>query len=130
MINIHKNTPDGDGGDVLVFLTGQDEIENLASLLKRYLEDLKNDDPADRNIAGDIVQNIRGIGTSINSGHSLIVNGVLICVLYASLPPEQQILAFRPKPEGCSRKVILATNVAGKWRIDLGAFHYGIIHNI
>ena len=42
MINIHKNTPDGDGGDVLVFLTGQDEIENLESLLKRSLEDVKS----------------------------------------------------------------------------------------
>ena len=122
MINIYKNTPDGDGSDVLVFLTGQDEIENLASLLKRYLEDLKNDDnnSTDNNYnnnsktTGDIVQNIKGIGTSIDSGHSLIVNGVLICVLYASLPPEQQMLAFRPKPEGCSRKVILATNIAGK----------------
>ena len=134
MINIHKNTPDGDGSDVLVFLTGQDEIEDLASLLKRYLEDLKNDDPADQNVTGDIVQNIKGIGTSINSGHLLIVNGVMICVLYASLPPEQQMLAFRPKPEGCSRKVILATNIAGKWRIDLEASHliraYDIMHII
>jgi HrpA-like RNA helicase len=122
VINIYKNTPDGDGSDVLVFLTGQDEIENLASLLKRYLEDLKNDDnnSTDNNYnnnsktTGDIVQNIQGIGTSIDSGHTLIVNGVLICVLYASLPPEQQMLAFRPKPDGCSRKVILATNIAGE----------------
>jgi HrpA-like RNA helicase len=131
VINIHKNTPDGDGSDVLVFLTGQEEIEDLSSLLKRYLEDSKNDDSADRNVVkGDIVQNINGIGTSINSGHSMIVNGVLICVMYASLPPEQQMLAFRPKPEGCSRKVILATNIAGKGRVDLGAFHYGIMRNI
>jgi HrpA-like RNA helicase len=119
VINIYKNTPDGDGSDVLVFLTGQDEIENLASLLKRYLEDLKNDnDSTDNNnpkSTGNIVQNIKGIGTSIDSGHSLIVNGVLLCVLYASLPPEQQMLAFRPKPEGCSRKVILATNIAGEY---------------
>ena len=56
MINIiHKNTPDGDGFDVLVFLTDQDEIEDLVSLLKRYLEDLKNDYPADQNVTGDIV---------------------------------------------------------------------------
>ena len=92
-----------------MFLTGQDEIEDLASLLKRYLEDLEPDDGDDSNNKntaknGDVVQNIKGIGTSLNSGNSLIVNGVLICVLYASLPPEQQMLAFRPKPEGCSRK--------------------------
>ena len=110
VIQIYKNTPDG---DVLVFLTGQDEIEDLASLLKKYLEDLVPDD-SDQNAIGDTVQNIKGIGTSIDSGNSLIVNGVLICVLYASLPPEQQMFAFRPKPDGCSRKVILATNIAGK----------------
>ena len=96
-----------------MFLTGQDEIEDLASLLKKYLEDLEPDESDKKNV-GDMVQNIKGIGTSINSGNSLIVNGVLICVLYASLPPEQQMLAFRPKPDGCSRKVILATNIAGK----------------
>lgn len=110
MIQICKYTPDG---DVLVFLAGQEEIEDLALLLKKYLEDLVPYD-ADQNAVGDTVQNIRGIGTSIDSGNSLIVNGVLICMLYASLPPEQQMLAFRPKPEGCSRKVILATNIAGK----------------
>ena len=118
VMQIYKNTPDGDGSDVLVFLTGQDEIEDLASLLKRYLEDLEPDNDDDNNTKtktnGDVVQNIKGIGTSINSGNTLIVNGVLICVLYASLPPEQQMIAFRPKPEGCSRKVILATNIAGK----------------
>lgn len=109
VIQIYKNTPNGDGGDVLVFLTGQEEIEDLASLLKKYLEDLAPDESDQKN---DAVQNIKGIGTSIDSGNSLIVNGVLICVLYASLPPEQQMLAFRPKPDGCSRKIILATNIA------------------
>ena len=124
VMQIYKNTPDGDGCDVLVFLTGQDEIEDLASLLKRYLEDLEPDNHDDDNNTktktnGDVVQNIKGIGTSINSGNTLIVNGVLICVLYASLPPEQQMIAFRPKPEGCSRKVILATNIAGELYIVL-----------
>jgi HrpA-like RNA helicase len=115
VIRIYKNSPDGDGSDVLVFLTGQDEIEDLASLLKRYLEDLEPDDSeSEQKPAGNVVQNIKGIGTSINSGNSVIINGVLICVLYASLPPEQQMLAFRPKPKGCTRKVILATNIAGK----------------
>ncbi|KAL7529755.1 hypothetical protein ACHAXR_004121, partial [Thalassiosira sp. AJA248-18] len=109
VIQIHKYTPPD--GDVLVFLTGQDEIEDLASLIKKYLEDLIPDD-TEGNTANDTVQNIKGIGTSIDTGNSVIVNGVLLCVLYASLPPEQQMLAFRPKPDGCSRKVILATNIA------------------
>ena len=124
VIQIYKHTPDGDGSDVLVFLTGQDEIDDLASLLKRYLEDLEPDDGDDSNNKntaknGDVVQNIKGIGTSLDSGNSLIVNGVLICVLYASLPPEQQMLAFRPKPEGISRKVIISTNIAGEKSMNL-----------
>lgn len=52
----------------------------------------------------------------------MIVNGVLICVLYAALPPEAQMLAFRPKPDGCSRKIILATNIAGECSYVM--FHY------
>ncbi|KAL7536680.1 hypothetical protein ACHAWF_005535 [Thalassiosira exigua] len=112
VIQIHKYTPAGNGTDVLVFLTGQNEIEDLASLLKKYLEDMEPEEGSGQNAVGDAVQNIKGIGTSIDSGSSMLVNGVLICVLYASLPPEQQMLAFRPKPAGCSRKVILATNIA------------------
>jgi HrpA-like RNA helicase len=92
----------------------------LASLLKKHLEELEPDDStaASNNIttnkSKDIVQNIKGIGTSINSGSTLIVQGVLICVLYAALPPDVQMIAFRPKPEGCIRKVILSTNIAGE----------------
>ncbi|KAL7493443.1 hypothetical protein ACHAWT_006645 [Skeletonema menzelii] len=88
----------GEDGDVLIFLPGQDEIEDLATLTE--------------NGASNIVQNIKGIGTSIDSGSTVMVNGVLICVLYAALPPEQQMLAFRPKPEGCTRKIIISTNIA------------------
>ena len=112
---LHKYTESGDGSDVLVFCTGQDEIEDLAAMLKKYLEDLAPEEEDGNAVNGDTVQNIKGIGTSIDTGSSVIVNGVLICVLYASLPPEQQMLAFRPKPEGCSRKVILATNIAGMY---------------
>lgn len=74
------------------------------------------------------MQNIKGIGTSINSGNSVIINGVLICVLYASLPPEQQMLAFRPKPKGCTRKVILATNIAGMYFCSNGSFTFHLSH--
>jgi HrpA-like RNA helicase len=110
-LQIHKYTHDG---DVLVFLPGQDEIEDVASLLKKHLEELEPDDP--KETSRDIVQNIQGIGASISSGSSMIVNGVFICVLYAALPPDAQINAFRPKPDGCVRKIILSTNIAGKFR--------------
>jgi len=108
-MQIHKYA---DEGDVLIFLPGQDEIEDLASLLKKYFEELEPDDADQNGGVNDSVQNIKGIGTSIDSGNLMIVNGVMICVLYAALPPEAQMLAFRPKPEGCSRKIILATNIA------------------
>ena len=111
---------EGGGGDILVFLTGQDDIEDMAALLGKYLEDRAVDDEdgedgkdAPRRKRRDVVQDIRGIGTSLHrGGPNRIVDGTLICVLYASLPPEQQLLAFRPKPEGVHRKVILATNIA------------------
>ena len=70
------------------------------------------------------MQNIKGIGASLTSGHSLIVNCVLICILYASLPPEQQMLAFHPKPAGWLRKVILTTNILTVTSVTLDGIHY------
>lgn len=105
-MQIHEESDDG---DILVFLPGQEEIEDLASLLKKHLE-------ADKELAhaltGDIVQNLHGIGTDLSGKTATIVSGVMICVLYAALPPEAQMMAFAPKPEGCTRKIILATNIA------------------
>lgn len=63
-------------GDVLVFLSGQDEIHELSRRLN-----------------------------SSGSGNLLIVP------LYASLPPEKQLAAFKPTPRGV-RKVVIATNLA------------------
>ena len=94
-----------------MFLPGQEEIEDLASLLKKHLNE--DEELIQSMSSGDIVQSLRGIGTDIVSGsNAAIVNGVLICVLYAALPPEAQMFAFQPKPEGCTRKIILATNIA------------------
>ena len=117
-----------DEGDVLIFLPGSEDIENLAGLLRKYLDEeselaksLKhggNDQNGEDNNSSekskktDLVQSIKGIGTDLSSGHGSIVNGVLVCVLYAALPPEAQMFAFRPKAKGCTRKMILATNIA------------------
>ena len=110
-LQIHYGTDDG--GDILVFLPGQEEIESLNQLLKRHLEEDRDGGKVQKHLS-DIVQNISGIGTTISSqkGAANIINGVMICVLYAALPPEVQMLAFAPKPKGCSRKIILATNIA------------------
>ena len=69
-------------GDVLVFLTGSDEIESLSTLIKRYAEQL----PAE-------------------------VPKMLVLPLYASLVQSEQARVFLETPRA-TRKVILATNIA------------------
>jgi len=78
-LQIHATQP---AGDVLVFLTGQEEIEACEELLK---------------------QRTRGLGTRIGE--------LLICPIYANLPSELQAKIFETTPEG-ARKVVLATNIA------------------
>ncbi|GAA99231.1 hypothetical protein E5Q_05925 [Mixia osmundae IAM 14324] len=70
-------------GDILVFLTGQEDIESLKSSLEYYIE------------------------TSPTVGRP----NLIILPLYAQLPPKQTKEAFAPALPG-TRKVILATNVA------------------
>lgn len=116
-LQIHQNA---DEGDVLIFLPGQEEITDLAALIKRHLEQdetlaknlLSMDDSSATKGGTDIVQSLKGMGANISAQAGTIVNGVMICVLYAALPPEAQMLAFAPKPPGCQRKIILSTNIA------------------
>ncbi|KAJ0370258.1 hypothetical protein COL154_001390 [Colletotrichum chrysophilum] len=69
-------------GDILVFLTGQDEI-----------------DAAEQQIA----DTAKKLGSRIKE--------LVICPIYANLPSELQAKIFEPTPEG-ARKVVLATNIA------------------
>lgn len=110
-LQIHQ---DADEGDILVFLPGQEEITDLAALLKRHLEQDKTLKDSLLSTTGgtDIVQSLKGMGTNVSAQAGMIVNGVMICVLYAALPSEAQMVAFAPKPPGCSRKIILSTNIA------------------
>ncbi|XP_073059573.1 pre-mRNA-splicing factor ATP-dependent RNA helicase DEAH1-like isoform X2 [Primulina eburnea] len=80
-LQIHVTQPPGDG-DLLVFLTGQEEIEMAEEILKHRT---------------------RGLGTKIAE--------LIICPIYANLPTELQAKIFEPTPEG-ARKVVLATNIA------------------
>lgn len=82
-----------DEGDVLLFLTGEEEIEDACRKIKLEADDLVNSDP-------DSV-------------------GPLVCVpLYSSLPPQQQQRIFDPAPSPRSgggppgRKVVISTNIA------------------
>ena len=78
-LQIHVTQPTG---DILVFLTGQEEIETAQEMLQ---------------------QRTRGLGTRIKE--------LLILPIYATLPSDLQAKIFVPTPEG-ARKIILATNIA------------------
>jgi pre-mRNA-splicing factor ATP-dependent RNA helicase DHX16 len=69
-------------GDILVFLTGQEEIETAAEIL---------------------TLRTKGLGSRIRE--------LMICPIYSSLPSDMQTKIFEPTPEGC-RKVVLGTNIA------------------
>ncbi|OMJ29644.1 Pre-mRNA-splicing factor ATP-dependent RNA helicase-like protein cdc28 [Smittium culicis] len=79
VLQIHASQPKG---DILVFLTGQDEIEQAMESLKVAC---------------------RALGSKINE--------LIVCPIYSNLPSELQAKIFDPTPDG-SRKVILATNIA------------------
>ncbi|VDB91705.1 unnamed protein product [Peniophora sp. CBMAI 1063] len=81
-----------DPGDILLFLTGEEEIEDACRKIKLEADDLLNNDPD-------------GVGP-------------LQCIpLYSSLPPQQQQRIFDPAPKGKEggppgRKVVVSTNIA------------------
>lgn len=80
LFQIHRVEPPNK--DVLMFLTGQEEIESA-------------------------VKTIRDITRSTEENMAPLV----VCPLYAALPSHAQLKVFKPTPRGC-RKVIVATNIA------------------
>lgn len=116
--------------------SGQEEIEGMAALLKSHLDEeaefsrsLSGSNPNaedTQNVSqGDIVQALKGMGKDVNSTMNSLVHGVQVCVLYAALPPDIQMIAFQPKPSGCKRKVVLATNIA-ETSVTLSGIRYVI----
>lgn len=79
VMQIHVAEP---AGDILVFLTGQEEIETSCEALSLRLKTLGN-----------------------------AVSELLILPVYSALPSEMQTRIFEPAPPG-ARKVVLATNIA------------------
>lgn len=69
-------------GDILVFLTGQEEIETASRILKQCCSLFPSN-----------------------------WKDLLVLTLFASLPSHKQQRVFKPAPPNC-RKVILATNIA------------------
>ncbi|KAI0953476.1 Cyclin-dependent kinase catalytic subunit, variant 4 [Taiwanofungus camphoratus] len=79
VFQIHTTQPKG---DILVFFTGQDEIEAAQENLQ---------------------ETARALGNKIAE--------LIVCPIYANLPSDMQAKIFEPTPEG-ARKVVLATNIA------------------
>ncbi|KAI9873817.1 MAG: Cyclin-dependent kinase catalytic subunit, partial [Watsoniomyces obsoletus] len=69
-------------GDILVFLTGQEEIEAMEANLQ---------------------ETARKLGSKVKE--------MIICPIYANLPTDLQAKIFEPTPPN-ARKVVLATNIA------------------
>jgi ATP-dependent RNA helicase DDX35 len=79
VMDIHMKEPDG---DILVFLTGREEIDNAVEAISERAADLR---PGSQSI--------------------------LVLPLYAGLSTEQQMYVFDQAPEN-TRKVIVSTNIA------------------
>lgn len=83
IFQLHKEAPERH--DFLVFLTGQEEIENMARAIEHI-----NQDPALRNYPA-----------------------IKVRTLYASLPTNEQLKVFMPlEVNEYARKIILSTNIA------------------
>jgi ATP-dependent RNA helicase DHX8/PRP22 len=79
IMQIHLSEP---AGDILVFLTGQEEIDTCSEILFTRMKAL-----------GELAPEL------------------IILPVYSALPSEMQSRIFEPAPEG-SRKVVIATNIA------------------
>ena len=80
VLDIHKFQPEG---DILVFLTGQEEIDNLVQLIKD-----RSTDPS-----------LKG------------TDRLRVLPMYSGLPHDQVMMVFESAPPN-TRKVIVATNIA------------------
>ena len=79
IMQIHLNEPPG---DILLFLTGQEEIDTACEVLFERMKSMGSDIPE-----------------------------LVILPIYSALPSEMQSRIFDPAPPG-SRKVVIATNIA------------------
>ncbi|CAN6449195.1 unnamed protein product [Victoria cruziana] len=79
-LDIHVREPPG---DILLFMTGQDDIEKTVRKLEERVATMEEGSCMD----------------------------VIILPLHGSLPPEMQVRVFLPAPPNC-RRIIVATNIA------------------
>ncbi|XP_042373079.1 probable pre-mRNA-splicing factor ATP-dependent RNA helicase DEAH4 isoform X1 [Zingiber officinale] len=79
-LDIHLREP---LGDVLIFMTGQDDIDKMVSRLEDSIQKLEE-------------------GSCVDA---------IVLPLHGSLPPEMQVRVFSPAPPNC-RRFIVSTNIA------------------
>jgi ATP-dependent RNA helicase DHX8/PRP22 len=79
VMQIHLSEP---AGDILMFLTGQEEIDTACQILNERMSKLGNDAPL-----------------------------LIVLPVYSALPTEKQTKIFEPAPPG-ARKCVIATNIA------------------
>jgi ATP-dependent RNA helicase DHX8/PRP22 len=79
VMQIHLSEP---SGDILLFLTGQEEIDTACQILNERMAKLGNDAPE-----------------------------LIVLPVYSALPTEKQTRIFEPAPPG-ARKCVIATNIA------------------
>lgn len=127
-LTIDKGNNDG---DILVFLPGQEDIDDVSALLKNKMETInlaverakhRIEDRFQRKKKvvltnaplptddKDTVTHLSDYG-DVDDGQLCSIKLLHICPLYASLSQESQLLVFEPPPSGM-RKVILSTNIA------------------
>ena len=85
VMRIHRDEPPG---DILLFLTGAEEIDSVCDRLRWRVR------------------------TERDSRSTAALAPLLVLPLYSALPPPKQQLVFEPPPPDGTRKVIVATNVA------------------
>lgn len=95
VIDVHTNNPPG---DILVFLTGRDEIETCCEAIVKKMSVLNKADPK--------------------------LSELLVLPIFSAMPSEMQSRIFEPTPEG-KRKVVIATNIA-ETSITIDGIYYVI----
>ena len=92
---LNKEVQPGEVGDILVFLTGQHEIERACQDLRKAVQDKEKEES----------------GSSRTTRRNITLDQLHILPLYASLDLLDQTAIFGPTPAH-QRKVIFATNIA------------------
>lgn len=95
VIDVHINNPPG---DILVFLTGREEIETCCETIVQKMSVLNKSNPS--------------------------LSELLVLPIYSAMPSEMQSRIFEPTPEG-KRKVVIATNIA-ETSITINGIYYVI----